>query len=482
MTGTFSGLNTALSALRYQQVVMDVASNNVSNVKTEGYVRRQAVAAEVGNTGQSAMYAFYDGHGDGVKTQSVQRVYDALIDARVRRENAKLSYLTTTQTILSRVETAINEPGTSGINAAISDFNASLQDLTSNPGGQSARQTVVAKADALAAAIRTQSANITDEAADQRSHAGTAVQQINAAASQLADLNRSIYTAENNGTDVGALYDQRDLVALSLAKLVGGQVTVASDGRYNVSVANAGGTPSTVALVTGDKASTLTMATSATGDLSYSIGGTALNTATGTLSGELGAVTDVVNDTLKTQKAALDTLAQTLVTQLNAANAAGKDKYGDAGGDLLAFGDPTDLAGSLKVADAVVADPGLIAASANVNAPTPPATGPLGTNANGGGPDEDGGNADKMSIATTITSDYAAMVTSFGVKVAAVNTQTKNQTTLTSQVTDEQQQLAGVNLDEETVNLVAAQHAYEAASKVIQTLDSILDTLINMKQ
>ncbi len=73
-------------------------------------------------------------------------------------------------------------------------------------------------------------------------------------------------------------------------------------------------------------------------------------------------------------------------------------------------------------------------------------------------------------------------MTSFGAQVAALNTQTLTQKTMTNQVTDEQQQLVGVNLDEETINLVAAQHAYEAASKVMQTLDSILDTLINMKR
>ena len=39
--------------------------------------------------------------------------------------------------------------------------------------------------------------------------------------------------------------------------------------------------------------------------------------------------------------------------------------------------------------------------------------------------------------------------------------------------------LAGVNLDEETVNMLAAQHAYEAAARVMTTLDSVLDTLIN---
>jgi flagellar hook-associated protein 1 len=50
---------------------------------------------------------------------------------------------------------------------------------------------------------------------------------------------------------------------------------------------------------------------------------------------------------------------------------------------------------------------------------------------------------------------------------------------LTDQVDGSVDQLAGVNLDEEMANMVAAQRAYEAASKVITVLDSVLDTLIN---
>jgi flagellar hook-associated protein 1 FlgK len=70
-------------------------------------------------------------------------------------------------------------------------------------------------------------------------------------------------------------------------------------------------------------------------------------------------------------------------------------------------------------------------------------------------------------------------VTSFGSQVSAINQRATNQQTLTSQVQDEKEQTAGVNLDEETVNMVQAQHAYEASSRVMTVLDSILDTLIN---
>jgi flagellar hook-associated protein 1 FlgK len=40
--------------------------------------------------------------------------------------------------------------------------------------------------------------------------------------------------------------------------------------------------------------------------------------------------------------------------------------------------------------------------------------------------------------------------------------------------------VSGVSLDEEMVNLVKFQHAYEAAAKLITTVDDMLNTVLNM--
>jgi flagellar hook-associated protein 1 FlgK len=278
---------------------------------------------------------------------------------------------------------------------------------------------------------------------DQQSHVTTLVQQVNDAATELARLNRTIKVAQVNNTDTGTLSDQRDLLALDLAKLTGAEVAVQPDGQFNLALNG-------VALVTGDTAGAMT-ATSGN-PVALSIGGTSVPSG---VSGELGGVVDVLNTTLPAYKKSLDDIATTFANQMNAQHRAGKDLGGAAGGDLFTF-DPADPSGSLAVA---FTDTDLLAASA--------------------GGAKDGGNADALSRATTAGSDYAVLVTSFGSTVASINRQTANQQTLTNQVDDEREQMAGVNLDEETVNMVAAQHAYEAASKMLTVMDSILDTLIN---
>ena len=61
---TFAGLNTALSALRYNRVAMDVASGNIANVGTEGYTRRAINGESVGAPEHPAMWSRYSGAGD----------------------------------------------------------------------------------------------------------------------------------------------------------------------------------------------------------------------------------------------------------------------------------------------------------------------------------------------------------------------------------------------------------------------------------
>ena len=74
---------------------------------------------------------------------------------------------------------------------------------------------------------------------------------------------------------------------------------------------------------------------------------------------------------------------------------------------------------------------------------------------------------------------YRSLVTGFGVTVSSARQAAANQSVLTAQVDASRESLSGINIDEEMVNLLAAQRGYEGASRVLTTMDSMLDTLIN---
>lgn len=458
MAGSFSSLNTALSALRYNRVAMDVASGNIANVGTDGYARRRVNAESVGGPVQPAMWSRYDGVGDGVAVAGVDRMVDALLDVRARREHGNQSYLDIRQTVLERVESGVGEPGDNGVAAAIADFRSAWHDLANNPGSDAARSQVLGRAATLADALRIQARNIEAESGDLRVRALADVAEVNTVASDLAATNKSIAIASLNGTDAGVLLDTRDQLAMRLSELTGSTTTLRADGGFDVSV---NGVP----LVTGQDAGTLQIATGITptgasdgNPITYTISGTSGTTAVPAgMTGEIGGVTDLLTTTLPAYSVGLGAVAQQLADETNLQHQAGYDAAGNPGQPFFSY-NPADPAASLAVA---LAGPADLAASSIP----------------GGG--LEAGNATSLAGLTGTENSYQRLINGFGTEVASVRRLAANQQVLTNQVDGSREQISGVSLDEEMVSMLSAQRAYEAASRVMTTVDSVLDTLIN---
>ena len=90
-----------------------------------------------------------------------------------------------------------------------------------------------------------------------------------------------------------------------------------------------------------------------------------------------------------------------------------------------------------------------------------------------------GDNANALATLDIGASAYRNLVAGFGVTVSSARQLAANQTVLTAQVDASREAVSGISIDEEMVNLLAAQRGYEGASRVLTTLDSVLDTLIN---
>lgn len=457
MSGTLSSLNTALSALRYNRVAMDAASHNIANVATEGYNRRTVQGESLGAPSVPARWSTYEGAGAGVKTNAIVRMNDVLLDSRARVEHSSLSYLDLRATALARMESGVGEPGDAGVAAAMADFRASWQDLANDPGGTAARGQVLARAGSLAGALAAQSANVSAEMATQRLTMIGTVAEVNTVAEELAVTNGAIQTAALDGVDTSDLADQRDLLSRRLAQLTGGVGVLQPDRTMQVSVAG-------VALVSGDTAGRLQVATGVTptGDadgqpvtFAIDLGGTT-TALTADVRGRTGASADLLNTTLPAYAAGLDAVARDLADTVNAAHTTGFDLDGNTGNAFFGY-DPTNPAATLTVA----------VTARQVAASTVP------------GGALDGTNADSIGTPGSAEGAYQRLVNGFGTEVASAQRLVRTQSLLTTQVDSAREQLAGVNLDEETVAMLTAQRAYEAAARVMSVMDSVLDTLIN---
>jgi flagellar hook-associated protein 1 FlgK len=87
--------------------------------------------------------------------------------------------------------------------------------------------------------------------------------------------------------------------------------------------------------------------------------------------------------------------------------------------------------------------------------------------------------ASLYSPAQTTADFYASLVGRIGSASSQAGEMAQNQQLVVDQLTTQVQQVSGVSLDEEATNMLRFQRAYQAAARVITTMDQMLDTLIN---
>jgi flagellar hook-associated protein 1 FlgK len=467
----FSSLNTATTALWAAQRGMDVTGQNIANVNTDGYSRQRVDLQAMGGTAVPAVHSVSNGSDGGVDVAGVRRVRDAFLEARGHLETATTARLTAESAALGQVEENFREPGSSGIQSMLTDAWSAFSDLTTNPLKLAPRSQVIERLDTLAAGLHTTRAALDQQWDQTRDGLAVLAADVNTAAVSIADLNNSIRLATLSGLPVNELADRRDTLVSRLAQAVGATAVPRADGVVDVTI---GGTT----LVSGTSAIAVRLAGSDNPDgvgtdaprLVTDPGGTTLRSG-GTAGGQIAALTTIVPG-YRTQ---LDALARSLAGSLNAAHTAGYDSTGAQGGPLFDDGsgtDPVDLS-AVTAANLTlrVTDPARVAAAGV----SPAAT--------GGTPSADARNADALFRLSQDPAGpdalYRKLVVSLGVEASVATRNLEVQSVLSAQVDAARESVSGVNLDEEMTNMMAFQHAYNAAARMITTIDEALDTLIS---
>ena len=461
---TFSGLSGALSALYAQRQGMDVTGQNIANANNTGYSRQRIDLQSVGGSPVPAMYATSDGIGSGVTVTGVGRVQDMFLEARGRVEHARNSYLTDQNQVYTEVQQAFNEPSDNGVQAQLNDVWSSWHDLTNNPGDQAVRAQVLARATTLADTLHSTHDALASLFTTTRQQLDTYAADVNATASQIASLNQTIVQATNGGLPSNDLADQRDALVMHLSEIGGATALPQSNGSVSVYLGGsslvAGSTTRQIAVAGAQRLEDVGVSPVA---LSWQDTGTPLSMQ----NGQMASMMQTLGTTLPGYAAQLDGVAANLASAVNTQHAAGYDQSGNPGGPFFVSSDGTPInASNITVG---ITDPKLIAAAS--------------TTAAGGGGTLDGGNADAVAaIGTSVNgpdATYRQLIANLGVAGQTADHNAGIQSSLTNAVDSARQAQSGVNLDEEMTNLISYQRAYEAASRVITTIDSTLDTLIN---
>ncbi|HZR35200.1 MAG TPA: flagellar hook-associated protein FlgK [Nevskia sp.] len=353
-------LSIGSSALLAYRTALDVVSQNIANANTAGYSRQRADLTNVAGAPLPNLVV-----GDGVQVQTVQRLNDGFVQQQLVQDDSSYSRISTFQAYAAQADSLLSG-SSSGLAQPLQNFFTALGGLAANAGSSASRQSLLAGAQSLAAGFNTlqqQLQGLNDEVSGSL---GTTVDGINAAASQLAQLNQRISqaTAQSNGQPPNDLLDQRDQLLRTLGSAVGVSSTVNADGSANVFIGNG------QALVLGGSANRLTVQADAYGqsqDIVLNSGGSS-SVLTGQISGgTLGGLLDAQRELLGPAMNQLGQLAVSLASAVNAQHQQGMDQYGQLGGALFSIAPPqvsaaAGNAGSASVT-ATVANAGQLGSS-----------------------------------------------------------------------------------------------------------------------
>ncbi len=460
-------LNMGSRALLAQQMAIEVTGHNIANVNTPGY-SRQRVNMETNEPVSS--------FGTGVKATEIQRIYDQFLGDQINNESQNLGRWEAQKGALERVEMVFDESSGYGLNQAMSEFWNAWQDLANNPSGHTERVTLLAKSETLATTFNMTYSDLKQIQNDMDAGIKGTIKKINLAAEQIVNLNQKIPQAELNNQSANDYRDERDLLLKDLSSMIDISSFEDDEGKVTVLVGN--GKP----LVENVNSWSLSTETNGSDlqDIVWNDGnGNSVNITDNISGGKLKGWLEVRDVTVPDYLNRLDALAGSIIKEANDFHEDGFGLNDSTGNEFFTGTSASDIA----VHQDIIDDVNNIAAAGSL-------AGVPGDNSNAitianlqNGLDHD----DIVVDATTYIIDgetfddfYNSLVSDVGSSVQKATINFDHQSAMADQLDNYRESVSGVSLDEEMVNLVKFQHAYEAAAKLISTVDEMLETVISM--
>lgn len=509
MRPTFLGFETQKRTLQVAQKSLDITGNNVSNINTPGYTRQRVDLHAMYISGnQSLRWCSKTNNlslqGQGVNSNGVSQIRDRFIDKRYRENVATEGETETTVNVLSDIEDVLDDFESDGLQYYTQQFFNALQDYSVQEPDSPEVATIARNAATNLCRLLNDYSNKLGEV--ESTYVGElqdTITYVNELTDRINKLNDRIAREllnYNDGYGPNELYDQLNLYIDELATYGDIDVTQNSNGTFSITM---GG----VNIVDGEKFRTNRLFMKDYETYGQAIvtfeSGDDLNLTSGILrsyhnmiNGNGVYATGHQNSSygIAYFKSAVDEFARTLANTFNSANGA------DETPSRAMFAARNDgaliTAGNIRVADSWIEDPTMIGQVRKLNEQTGmyeygfdqiknETTGELNLqNTNVlylikqfGNSEIKFGNAHDFQGSFY---EYISFVSNrLGQTIQYESSRHDSAVTTVDTLLDARDDVSGVQLDEEGINMLNYQKWYSASSRIVTTLDDILDKLIN---
>lgn len=480
MSGLFGSLNTSTSGMRAQQNALQTTSHNLANANTVGYSRQRVNM--VSNMPQSL--PGIGQMGTGVVIGGVIRITDDYVLTQLQNEEASLERYQQKSDVLGQLEAIFNEPSSTGISHQMSEFFTSWNDLASNPESVTSKTMVVRQAETFLDTVNHSLNKMENLSKDTLGQIDKNVLDFNSTASQLKEINDQIFNATVKGETPNDLLDKQDMLVGQMKNIAGVSVTKDKYGRAFVSLEGQDGS---ISIVSEDTVNELEMSDS-NGKIEFSVVIESGNEEASTVNIETGAIKGLQEALVAVdeKKEEVNTFITNLVSAVNTIHTDGTNEE-----ENKFF--TTDDNGKISVNGKLIENPSLINAGKDMG--ENPVAGD-GTRAKAifdlqntmldfsnsawlESYNEETMSFESDSSGSTIFNHFNEIVTDMGIIKQQSDNMLANQLDLTILLEQRRDSISGVDMNEEIVNMIQYQSAFQANSRVISTISEMLDTIIN---
>jgi flagellar hook-associated protein 1 FlgK len=477
MPGVGSVLSQAKTALAAAQIAMNTTARNVANVNTEGYAR-QRVDFQTGTPEVSGAHRV----GGGVEVKSVTRTVNDFLQRRISEEATDLGSLRGMSDIYKQLELVFKEEGEAGVSGMVSRFFNDLRTLSTQPDSVPLRAAVRESAIGITNRVQNLVRGIDQVREDIDRRVEGNIVDLNEQLSRIGTLNRQISEIEGGASRAMANdeRDARDMAIKKLSTIIDVNVIAEESGSIIVSSKSLG------PLVVGSDASKFA-AYRGPSDPETGVGGLRVYSVPeiegaspkdvterisgGSLSGFLKVRDDVIPEVVEK----IDHLAFNLSNSINSIHSKAYNRNGTNGVNFFqASSGLHGAAAGFSVSSEVQND---LLNIASADAPNSSADNKalLRMTDLQQAPIFEGGTANFVDLASSI-------VGKIGAQARSVYDGLETQDGLFIQLETFNKEVSGVSLDEEAMDMLKFQKAFDANAKMIQVADSMMETVLNLRR
>ncbi len=513
-----SVLSMAQQAMQVNQYALNVVSNNISNMNTPGYSKLRVNLAEAPAYNKVPTLRGLVNVGTGVQIASITSYRDTYLDEYFHARNSDAQLYNTMGTYATYIESMFKEElDGKGLSGSLASFFDSIQKLTLNPTDVSLRANFVGQAQLVAQSFNSISQSLSTyresivgdvyvQGSVKNSLAARTVDSVNEKLDAIAKINMDIAKSNDSAVPPSALIDQRAVLLDELSDMIPITVTYNENGTASVSMN--GNT-----LIQGAKQQATFGYTQGTADTPCIIQMLDMNgdviqnkeninsqITSGTLGAylNLGGSGDANVFSISNVLAKLDQMAAEFAKAVNDIQTYNDGTYAAMGisiDNVLQKISPDDVI----FLDNTGGTTGITAANIRINTtvandPRKVAVARVEVDSNGDALEPEAiGNALNMKEllalkenaitglnGMTVSNYLISLVNDIGSQAQSLAANANTNDALATAINSQRESVMGVNLDEELMDLIKYQRAYESCARVFNTANDIYEVLVNL--